>query len=146
MKNMTTRMMVTLAVLAVMTGSSALAQNLAPSWRGQPGSAYREWRFDSGANPSSPELSSAAAPAQAAVDAGLFSIGWNHQVPGMGADQSGLWDLGRSGTITMMLNNAGVAEPAVYQRISVQVSQWLDGSIYSERANVSVPGATPAGE
>ena len=138
MKNMIHRMTTVLALLAGAAGSVVQAQDLAPSWRGQPGSGRQEWRFDSSANPATPELvSGLSTGAKASITAGQFSMGWQSQLPGMGADRTGLWDLGRNGTVTLMLNN-----PSNYTRISVQVSQWLDGGIYSELATVSVPGAT----
>jgi hypothetical protein len=142
MKNMMNRVAVVLAALVSAATSSSLAQDLAPSWRGQPGSGRQEWHFDSSSNPANPEVTAGVtAGARASILSGQFAMGWQQRVIGMGTDRTGLWDLGRNGVMTLSLNNP----TGVYQRISVQVSQWLDGSIYSELATVTVPGAIPEG-
>lgn len=142
MKNTINRMMVAILLAWVTAGGFALAQELAPSWRGQPGTTRQVWRFDTSANPAAPELAvGGASGGKARTAPGQFSMGWKHVVPGLGSGSSGFWDLGRSGTITLALSNSG---PAPYQRISVLVSQWLDGGIYSDAATVTVPGGSSA--
>jgi hypothetical protein len=71
-------------------------------------------------------------------------MGWTAQLPGMG-DATGCWDLGRNGVIHAPLP-ATMSAPALEPRyIFVQVSMWLDGSIYASPATVSIPGATYLG-
>lgn len=136
--NMTNRVML---VAVLLSGAGAVpAQDLAPSWRGEPGSSRLVWQFGSGANPATPDLSTAGPTGtKIAVSPGQFSLGWKDQVAGLGAGSSGFWDLGRSGTMTF---TPGESASASCERVSVLVSQWLDGGIYSDVATVTVPGAT----
>lgn len=136
------RMTIFAAVVAALAGQRVVAaDDPETSWRGQPGSSHQEWRFDTGSNPLAAEVCLNGAPHSATVSPGLFALGWQSALPGLG-DASGFWDLGRSGTITAPLPTS-VTEPAPAIRyILVSVCQYQDGGIYSELATVAVPGAT----
>lgn len=133
--------MVAVAMTAVVTRDAVAADNSDISWRGQPGSTYQEWRFDTGVNPLTAEVCNAGAPHSATMAPGRYALGWQSQLPGLG-DATGYWDMGRSGRITTPLPSL-VSEAATAVRyILVSVCQYQDGSIYSELAAVTVPGAT----
>jgi hypothetical protein len=128
---------VTLATWAWQTG---LAEDLGPCWRGQSGSTYAEWRFDSNTNPTSPNPS-ANVSGEALIAPGEFSSGWQQQVPGLGA-VTGYWDLGRRGTIILPLSSAANRSVTAFQDIWVRVVQYKDSGIYRENTLVEIPGAT----
>ena len=125
--------MMVLAVLAA--GAFSITRTQATTVSA--GAVY-EWRFDSGANPAAPEVS-AGGIAQAAISPGEFSDGWIAQAKILGAAQ-GIWDLGKSGTIALSLPADAVGASGL---VTVKVVQYYDqgGTLYSELATVSVPGA-----
>ena len=133
MKNTTIRMTMVLAVLAAGAASLSRAETAAAPT----GSVY-EWRFDSGANPAVPEVSGGGA-AQATISPGEFSDGWIAQAKVLGAAK-GIWDLGKKGTIALRLPAGAVGASGL---ITVKVVQYYgsSGGLYSELAEVSVPGA-----
>lgn len=139
MKNIIHRVTIAVAALAA-AGSAASAQELAPSWRGQPGSIHLVWRFNSGLNPAAPDISTGATQSKAAIVPGQFSIGWKDAITALGTQDTGIWDLGRNGTITLTL---GDGTSVTCERVSVLVAQYLDGGIYNDAATVSVTGTTP---
>jgi hypothetical protein len=101
-----------------------------------------DWRFDTGANPATPEVSAGGGGTpQATIAPGPFSSGWLATDDIFGAN-TGIWDLGRNGTIT--LNNSGglTGDSSQGREITLKVSQWNDGGIYSALNTVTVPGAT----
>ena len=98
--------------------------------------AQIEWRFESAGTPATPDANTTSiSGALAQVNPGEMSVGWNLSQPGLDGG-SGLWDLGRSGTVHLNLPAANL------RQITVQVRQWNDGFIYSDCASVTVPGAT----
>jgi len=104
-----------------------------------------QWQFRSGNNPAAPETPPAAgAIAKANIAQGAFASAWRSGSPAYGGAQ-GVWDLGKSGVIT--LNN--LAQPpggsSQARLITLRVVQYQDGGIYDQLARVSVPGATPVG-
>lgn len=111
------------------------------SWRDQPGSSHQEWRFDTGSNPVTAEVCLNGSPHAATVAPGLFALGWQTGLPGLG-DASGIWDLGSRGTISAPLPSLITSPEPSIRYILVSVCQYQDGGIYSELATVSVPGAT----
>ena len=130
------------AVVAALAGQRVLAaDDPETSWRGQPGSSQQEWHFDTGSSTPAAEVCLNSAPHSASVTPGTFALGWQNELPGLG-DVSGFWDLGRSGTISAPLPGFVTEPEASVRYILVSVSQYQDGSIYSELATVSVPGAT----
>ena len=132
MKNTTLRLMVILAALAGLAGSLSMAQTA------QQGGTHVEWQFNSGANPATPEVASGpVAGIQAGITVGQFGMGWQSQLSSEMANATGVWDLGRSGVITVNLGAAANAKT-----ITVQVWQWIDPAIYSGFATVAIPGAT----
>jgi len=127
MFNLIRNITVTAAVLAV--GGVA--------WAGDPGS-YQQWRFESQANPASPEVNTAGGiGGSASVTPGRFASGWRPVLPGFNG-QTGFWDLGRTGTISIANADLG----AVERTLRVTVCQWQDGGVFSELANVVVAGGT----
>jgi hypothetical protein len=118
----------------------ALALGLATPAIASPDIAY-VWQFSTAANPAAPESSTGAAGlASAAIIKGQLSDGWISVNAVLGSAQ-GVWDLGGSGSIT--LNNAsGLAGSSDQERlITIAVTQYQDGGIYGQLANVSIPGA-----
>lgn len=95
-----------LAALVVMAVTSvAQATVPAPSWRGSEGSTYQKWTFDTADNPVAPSsVSNPYGDPTASVTVGDLGSGWQPEIPGMGT-QTGLWDLGSLGTISIDLPN-----------------------------------------
>ena len=121
-----------------------LAASTVALWSVQSSSAMAiatfEWRFDTSANPTAPEVSAGGA-AQGAVAPGQYASGWMSANTILGSAQ-GIWDLGRLGTITLS-NPSGLAGPSGQERLfTVRISQYQDGSIYNQFATLSIPGAT----
>lgn len=83
----------------------AVAQASAPDWRGQAGTTYQRWLFDSDANPAAPNyVTNPYGPVCAAVTVGDFGVGWIDSIPGFGT-RTGYWDLGSVGNISVNLPN-----------------------------------------
>jgi hypothetical protein len=125
-------------VLTVSTG--ALAAVLpSPSWRGQAGSTFQEWTFDTDANPAAPNsVNNPYGPATATITVGMFGSGWLDQLPGLGT-QTGYWDIGdavEGPQIVLDIANSPDVRP--YKEIWVQVTSWVD---ISQAPVVNVPGA-----
>jgi hypothetical protein len=98
------------------------------------------WTFDSNDTPAVPVGGPLGSSVQAVFVPGEFSMGWLSGSPLFGAG-SGLWDLGREGTITVENMTALLGEPTVSRTFSVRVVQWVDSGIYTVPAQVSIPGA-----
>ncbi len=99
------------------------------------------WQFGSAANPIAPDSSSGGTGvAKATITPGQFSEGWLEGNPVFG-DASGIWDLGKSGVITLA-DSSGLVPVNQSLTLSVQVVQWIDGGIYNNHATVSVQGGT----
>jgi len=139
MKNAMIRLATLTIALAACAAGTARVQAASASLVPAAGTAF-EWRFDSAANPALPEVSGSAG-AQAAIAPGQFSDGWIAKAAILGAAQ-GIWDLGKSGTITVKLPPGAFNPSSV---VSVKVVQYYDqnGGLYNELATVSVPGAEP---
>lgn len=112
-----------------------------PPWRGDEGTTYQEWRFDTDANPALPEvISNPYGSALAAIVLGDYASGWQEQLPGLG-DQIGYWDLGGDrgnggGSILIDVDNRPLA--LEYKEVWVQVTYFRD---MSQAPTVTVPGA-----
>lgn len=129
MKNVKTiACFVTLAVAA-----SAWATDMAPpSWRGQAGTTFQAWDFDTDANPAAPTSSvNASGSASANVTVGMFGSGWLLQP--LGGTVSGYWDIGEG---SLALDIPGT--PSAYQDVWVQVTYY---QAISQAPIVTVPGA-----
>jgi hypothetical protein len=139
MKNAMIRTTILMIVLAASAVSAPRLQAASASLVPAAGTTY-EWRFDSSANPALPEVS-ATAGAEAAITPGQFSDAWFAKAAILGAAR-GVWDLGKSGTITIKLPPGAFGPSGV---VSVKVVQYYDhnGGLYNELATVSVPGALP---
>lgn len=95
-----------------------------------------EWKFGDASSPAWPDSNTTSVMgARAQVTPGPLSVGWVAVQPALDG-ATGLWDLGRSGTIHLELPDAGL------DCVTVEVRQWNDGFIYNDCAVVSVPGAT----
>lgn len=111
-----------------------------PCWRGQSGTTLQVWDFDTGANPAAPTAGeNAYGASSAAATLGLGAGGWISSLTLFGTNQ-GVWDLGRNGTLTLLVPNAPVVAGA-WKLVSVEVSQYRD-AIYNANAAVTIPGAT----
>jgi hypothetical protein len=103
--------------------------------------AYNEWRFDSDANPASPDVSTNCSQAAVArIVKGDFASGWLNHFDTFGS-VTGYWDMGRTGVVTLAHADPGIGE----RTLLVKVCQWQDGGIYNELASVAIPGATRTG-
>lgn len=102
--------------------------------------ARQDWQFSSGATVVGPDaVSNVTTPAQATIVPGEFASGWLPQVPPLG-NANGVWDLGQRGTVTIACPPA--SGPGAAKTIRVRIAQWIDGSIFNDFADVSIPGAT----
>lgn len=122
-----------------------------PCWRGQPGSTFQEWKFDTNNNPATPEISAnpyGMASALVAPNEELGGEGWKFQFAGggFGTLQSGYWDMGADGMITLTVPNRVGASALAYKYISIQITEWFDpGSGYTNAA-VFIPSAAVLGD
>jgi hypothetical protein len=136
MKRYSTMFVAALAVLCLV-GAAQAAINI-PSWQGQPGSTYQEWRFGDETTPVSPDvISNPFGSASATVTVGDFGSGWLNQLPGMGT-QTGYWDMGGANG-SIVLDIANQPQAAATKEIWVQTVSFVD---ISQLPIVDVPGAT----
>lgn len=123
--------------LFILCPITAFAHDLVqPVWRGQEGTTYQHWRFDTNENPAGPEvINNPYGQATATITVGELSAGWLDD-PCLG--QTGIWDLGGvGGSIVLdITNQSSVLE---YKEILVQVTYFVG---ISEAPTVDVPGAT----
>jgi hypothetical protein len=121
---------------AAWMASGALAHDMViPPWRGQDGTTYQEWRFDTGANPADPEvINNTYGTATAAITVSNPAFGWRDQLSGFGTQQ-GYWDLGYDGTMVIDIDNR--PDPLPYKEVWVQVTYFRD---IQEAPSVHVPG------
>jgi hypothetical protein len=94
-------MLLRVALLVLSTcalGVPTAADDLfAPPWRGQDGTTYQDWRFDTDDNPAAPEeVDNPFGNPRAEVTVGYFGEGWFDWLPGLGS-KTGFWDLGGEG-------------------------------------------------
>lgn len=119
----------------ISTSATAFDDPLPPSWRGQAGTTYQDWSFDTNSNPAIPEeVSNPTGCAYADITVGDFGEGWKSG--GFPYVREGFWDLGRQGTIIAEVDNS-VASTAV-KEISVQVIYLLSPL---ENPTVNIPDA-----
>lgn len=119
-----------------------------PCWRGQTGTTFQEWRFDTDANPAVPEVSSNPyGTAQANISLGEYAVGWiAGPLAGFGT-QTGLWDMGFGppyqgpGIMALNVPNRPGSSSSSYALIAVQITEFVDNSYYYP-ATVSIPNAT----
>ncbi|MBI5386697.1 MAG: DUF5011 domain-containing protein, partial [Verrucomicrobia bacterium] len=115
-----------------------------PCWRGQAGSTFQQWLFGLQGNPSAlvPEIvTNPYGASQGGIVPGTFSSGWINQNAFYGCRQ-GIWDLGRSGTLTLNIPNTPAGSSDSYKYVRVQVTQYRDASLYIANAAVSIAGGT----
>lgn len=106
-----------------------------PDWRSDPNTTFLELRFDTNANPATPEaFDNDYGTPSASIVVGAFGSGWLHQLPGLGT-QTGYWDLGSAGTITLSIPN--VTENLPLQELWLQVTYFQD---ISQPPTVEVQG------
>lgn len=146
LRMMRKKMQPTMVVLTVLMGAAsgkvAAHDLLAPCWRGQAGSSFQRWQFGSSGNPSGPDATTnVCGIPQAAIAVGPFGEGWQFQLRGYGTNQTGYWDLGRTGTITLTISNCDETTPTMSKLVWVQVAQFIDGGIYADYAAIAVAGA-----
>jgi len=108
----------------LITAGVASAQLLeAPPWRAQRGAIYQLWTFDHSANPASAEVShNPHAPVVARMTVGEFGTGWYTRLPA--SQRTGLWDLGRFGTMVVEL--PALAHHQAYGEIRLSVTYLRD--------------------
>ena len=101
-------------VLIFVCGALVFGHDLAaPAWRGEDGTSYQHWRFDTDANPSVPEvLNNPYGGATATITVGQFGEGW---LPDIGfTEQTGIWDIGGlDGSIVLGIAKQGAAVASV---------------------------------
>lgn len=99
-------------------------------------STERNWEFATGDSPAM----SASGGGQAVLAPGDFASGWIESDAIFGG-ATGIWDLGRKGTVTLSDSNLLASVSGQSREITVRVTQWVDGGIYADYADVVVPGA-----
>lgn len=108
--------------------------------RAQAAATQTVWTFDSNETIAVPVGASQGSSVRAVSTPGKFSMGWLSGSPLFGAG-SGLWDLGRQGTITVENMTALVGQSTVARSFKVRVVQWVDSGIYTVPAQVTIAGA-----
>jgi len=99
------------------------------------------WQFNSGDSPVIPEyVTNSSSHGVAVVSPGPFGSGWVAQ-DNLFAGATGVWDLGRNGTIACSGLAGLVGSPGQERVFTVKVKQYNDGAVYADRATVFVPGA-----
>jgi hypothetical protein len=135
-KNNVMRTSINSLLLALVTAGISLAGTARLS-AAEPLVTHLDWPFATGANPAS--TAGGGASGYAAIVVGEFGSGWIADVSVLG-NASGCWDLGKRGSINLSVSNGPSSEGA--RQIRVKVTQLIDGAIYGDSADVSVPGAT----
>ena len=138
-KAMTKQTMVrTAAVVAglLLAASSVWADDLiSPPWRGDDGTTYEEWSFDTGANPATPEVwNNPYGTPSAQITPHVYSDGWYASVLG----RDGVW--GDLESVTINIDNRD--EPLEYKEIWIQIAYYLAPN---NAPIVNVQGALPLG-
>src|SRR5207237_141539 len=88
-----------------------------PCWRGYAGSTYQDWSFNTGNNPTPPDVfTNVNGSPSAALTVGAFGTGWNSSV----LERNGVWDLGQSGQVTLSVPNFS-GSPA-WKYVQVQIT------------------------
>lgn len=130
------------ATAQVIVSITACEPDLQACWRGQGGSTFQAWTFASSNNPAAllPDLLTNSYGAAGSLSFGLFSDGYISSDAFLGSQQ-GIWDLGRSGTMTLEITNTASSSAGSHKYVNVVLTQFRD-AIYNENASVSVPGAT----
>ncbi|MCX6902269.1 MAG: HYR domain-containing protein, partial [Verrucomicrobia bacterium] len=136
--------LVVLTCSAAVTAVAATDPNdpVVPCWRNQAGTTFQKWSFVASNNPAVPESFSSPGTPQAAFAVTSSGKGWiTNKVASWGTNQ-GIWDLGKSGAITLTIPNNPSA-PTAYKYVWVEVVQIIGPSpFYPNYATVSIPGAT----
>lgn len=143
MRLITSTTAVALVVGFSLTGMALAHDLIPPDWRGQDGTTYQEWRFDTNANPALPDvINNPYGGAIANITVGAAGSGWHYQLAaGFGPNQTGYWDLGGAGgSIVIDIDNR--PEPLPYKEVSVQVTYWED---IHAAPSVNVPNAVRIG-
>ena len=133
---------VIIAGMALFLGWTArAADSFAPCWRGNAGTTYENWGFATSNNPVAPDVfSNPNGTPQASLTVGAFGAGWQSSVP-LGGGETGVWDLGQSGQISLSISNFGGAS-ATWEYLQVQVTYFDDGGFGYLAPTISIPGAT----
>jgi hypothetical protein len=114
-------------------------------WRGQTGSTEQQWTFVVSNSPAFPEAASNPfGLAQATLVVGPFGKGWLNQRTGFGTN-TGFWDLGRSGSITLTVPGQPNTSSGAYQYLAVEIIRWTDLGIYRPAPTLSLSNATLVG-
>lgn len=112
-----------------------------PCWRGSSDATFQHWSFGVWSDPSSvvPELfTNAFGIPGGVIIPGAFSSGYIDEDEFLGCRQ-GIWDLGRSGTMTLTVPNTTSGSPDSCKYLQLAVTQFRDG-IYNQNAAVAVAG------
>jgi len=127
----------TLLVLFMLCAMTASAHDrFPPVWRGQEGTTYQHWRFDTDDNPAVPEIiNNPYGQAAAVVTVGNLGEGWIYDL-GLGT-QTGMWDMGGlGGRMVIDVDNRSLAQ--TWLELWVQI-------VYYEAISVApamdIPGA-----
>jgi hypothetical protein len=101
------------------------ADSIPPPWRGNEGTTYQSWSFDTAGNPAVPEsISNPYGDPIADITVGAFGSGWLSQLPGLGTP-IGYWDIGgEGGRIVIVLYP--LPRPLAYHQVWVQVTYFAD--------------------
>jgi len=123
--------------LFVFCAMTAFAHDMfPPDWRGQAGTSYQHWRFDTNENPAQPEIiNNPYGQATATMTIGDFGEGWAED---LSLGLTGLWNLGGLGG-SVLLDIPSQSSVVEYKDILVQVTYYT-GIV--EAPTIDVPGAT----
>ena len=100
------------------------------------------WQFESDSSPAMPELVlNTAGSCLATVTPGEFASGYVTSNPVFGS-ASGVWDLGRSGTVSCSGLTGLIGGAGSQRTVTVKVIQYRDGGIYVDPTEVVIAGAS----
>lgn len=138
MKNSKNQMAAALVATLALAAGAAQAQTGVSSTT----SVAYLWEFGTAQSPAMAAASGV--PAAANITPGDFASGWLSSSPAYGVAQ-GIWDLGKSGAITLNLPTEPAAAAGGERAITVRVVQYQDGGIYDQLAKVTLAGGTLTG-
>ena len=100
---------------------------LPPEGRGRVGTTYQHWRFDTAVNPVRPEAASNPyGDSLATIVLGDFGEGWYDTVAF--GSMTGVWDMGRSGTMTLDISNISTQVQSMEIRVQVTYFESITGA------------------
>lgn len=120
----------------------ALVAGVLSNWTASAAIKVETWRFESDSSPATPEVVvNASGSCLATVTPGAFASGWVTSNPVFGS-ANGVWDLGRSGTVSCSGLTSLVGGAGSQRTVTVKVTQYRDGGIYYDPTEVAIAGGS----